>query len=169
MPSKVWDLIIYPFPNFNGCTVEVWEWISNFSPHFIMDEITYRGPSVQVGVMGYQCAGRSDGVPVCTLGPHYSYLHTGTPLLLPAHWDPITPTCKLRPHYSYLQTGTPLLLPAHWDPITPTCTLRSHYSYLHTGTLLLPAHWDPINPTYTLGPYYSYLHTGTSWYSCLHI
>ena len=31
---KVWDGIIYPFRNFNGCTVEVWEWISNFIPHF---------------------------------------------------------------------------------------------------------------------------------------
>ena len=41
MPSKVWDEIINPFQNFNGCIVEVWEWISNFIPHFIMDEITY--------------------------------------------------------------------------------------------------------------------------------
>ena len=31
MPSKVWDEIIHPFPNFNGCTVEFWEWISNFT------------------------------------------------------------------------------------------------------------------------------------------
>ena len=31
MPDKVWDEITYPFPNFNGCTIEVWEWISNFS------------------------------------------------------------------------------------------------------------------------------------------
>ena len=30
----VWDEITHPFPNFNGCTVEVWEWISNFIPHF---------------------------------------------------------------------------------------------------------------------------------------
>ena len=37
MPSKVWDEINYPFPNFK----EVWEWISNFIPHFIMDVITY--------------------------------------------------------------------------------------------------------------------------------
>ena len=29
MPSKVSDEITYPFPNFNGCTVEVWEWINN--------------------------------------------------------------------------------------------------------------------------------------------
>ena len=26
--------ITYPFPNFNGRTVEAWEWISNFIPHF---------------------------------------------------------------------------------------------------------------------------------------
>ena len=31
---KVWDEISYPFPNFNGCTVEVYEWISNFILHF---------------------------------------------------------------------------------------------------------------------------------------
>ena len=33
-PSKVWDEIHYPFPNFNGRTVEVWEWIMNFIAHF---------------------------------------------------------------------------------------------------------------------------------------
>ena len=27
--------------NFNGITVEVWEWISNFIPYFMMDVITY--------------------------------------------------------------------------------------------------------------------------------
>ena len=30
----MWDEIIYPFPNLNGATVEVWEWISNFTPDF---------------------------------------------------------------------------------------------------------------------------------------
>ena len=39
-PSKVWDEITYPFPNFNGATVEVWGWIGNFIPPFIMDVIT---------------------------------------------------------------------------------------------------------------------------------
>ena len=34
MPSKVWVEITYPLPNFNSATVEVWEWISNFIPHF---------------------------------------------------------------------------------------------------------------------------------------
>ena len=41
MSSKVWDQIIHPFPNFNSATVDVWELISNFIPHFIMDVINY--------------------------------------------------------------------------------------------------------------------------------
>ena len=40
-PTKVWNEITYPFPNFNCVTVAVWKWISNFIPHFIMDGITY--------------------------------------------------------------------------------------------------------------------------------
>ena len=39
IPSKAWDEITSPFPNFNGCTVQVTEWISNFKPHFIIDVI----------------------------------------------------------------------------------------------------------------------------------
>ena len=38
---KVWDDITYLFPNSNGWTVEVWEWISNFIPHFTGHVITY--------------------------------------------------------------------------------------------------------------------------------
>ena len=30
---QTWDEITCPFPNFNGCTVEVWEWISYFILH----------------------------------------------------------------------------------------------------------------------------------------
>ena len=36
MPNKVCDEVTYPFPNFNGCSIEVWELINNFIPHFIM-------------------------------------------------------------------------------------------------------------------------------------
>ena len=38
---KVWVEITYAFPNFNGCTVEVWEWISNSIPHFRGHMINY--------------------------------------------------------------------------------------------------------------------------------
>ena len=38
---KIWDEITYPFLNFNGATVEVWEWISNFIPLITGRVITY--------------------------------------------------------------------------------------------------------------------------------
>ena len=41
IPSKMWDKITYPFPYFNGCTVEVWEWRSYFTLDCIVDVITY--------------------------------------------------------------------------------------------------------------------------------
>ena len=31
----------YPFPNFIGVTVQVWEWISNFIQHFTEHAISY--------------------------------------------------------------------------------------------------------------------------------
>ena len=34
--DKYWDEITYPYPNFKGATNKIWEWISNFSPHFIV-------------------------------------------------------------------------------------------------------------------------------------
>ena len=33
----MWNEIIYPFPNFNDCTVEVWEWINNFPSLILLD------------------------------------------------------------------------------------------------------------------------------------
>ena len=39
--DEVWYEITYPFPNFNGYIVEVWEWISNFIPYFILDVILH--------------------------------------------------------------------------------------------------------------------------------
>ena len=41
MPSKVLNENIYPFPNFNAYTAEVWEWISKLIQHFVMDIISY--------------------------------------------------------------------------------------------------------------------------------
>ena len=36
MLSEMWDDITYPFSNFNGCTIKVWEWII-LSSHTMMD------------------------------------------------------------------------------------------------------------------------------------
>ena len=36
MSSKLWDEITYPVPNINGWIVEVFLWIHNFTPHFIL-------------------------------------------------------------------------------------------------------------------------------------
>ena len=33
--------ISYQFPKFNGYKVEIWEWIGNFIPLFVLDAITY--------------------------------------------------------------------------------------------------------------------------------
>ena len=41
MYIEAWNELTYTFLNFKGCTIEVWEWISIFVPHFIMDVITY--------------------------------------------------------------------------------------------------------------------------------
>ena len=41
MPSEVWEEITYPSSDFNGCTDDVWEWISKFIPHFMMDVINF--------------------------------------------------------------------------------------------------------------------------------
>ena len=41
MHYKVWDEITYPLPNFNCCTADIWEWVSNFIPHFTGHVTTY--------------------------------------------------------------------------------------------------------------------------------
>ena len=35
MRSYEWDEITYPFPNFNGSSVQVQEWLSNFIPEIL--------------------------------------------------------------------------------------------------------------------------------------
>ena len=41
IPPKMSDEITYPFSNFNDATLEVWERMSNLSPHFVKDMISY--------------------------------------------------------------------------------------------------------------------------------
>ena len=40
-PSISWDEITNPNINFNGATVDVWQWINDFIPKFVMEVITY--------------------------------------------------------------------------------------------------------------------------------
>ena len=57
MSGKLWDKNTYPFPNFNGCTVEVWELMNNFIPRFIMNVINdksivlNKSPAVENGLL----------------------------------------------------------------------------------------------------------------------
>ena len=37
----MWDEITYSFPNSNDSTIEVWDWISYFTPLIIIDVISY--------------------------------------------------------------------------------------------------------------------------------
>ena len=39
----MWDGITYPIPNFNGCTTEIWKWMSNGILVIILDVVTYPG------------------------------------------------------------------------------------------------------------------------------
>ena len=46
---KVWDELSYPFPNFDGATVEIWDWINNFIPRYSilgsrLNHVNKRGP-----------------------------------------------------------------------------------------------------------------------------
>ena len=74
----MWDGITYPFPNINSATIEVWEWISNFIPHIVMDVITYACWLVKgaPGVMPHfsSSAGTLNFMPFVFLGlwwPHF--------------------------------------------------------------------------------------------------
>ena len=49
---KVWDEITWPFPNLNSATVDVWERISHFSPHFPGHVITYPCWDISLCQMG---------------------------------------------------------------------------------------------------------------------
>ena len=51
MPSKVGNEIICPFLSSNGATIEGWEWMSNFIPHFKIDVYQLSMPRFDVITM----------------------------------------------------------------------------------------------------------------------
>ena len=54
MPSKMSDEITYPFPNFNGCTVKIWEWISIFILHFIIPSLDFNSYYNESGYLRHE-------------------------------------------------------------------------------------------------------------------
>ena len=55
MPTEVWDEITHLFPNFNGTAFEVWECISTFILHVIVDVITLGLQLTHVSKRGPKC------------------------------------------------------------------------------------------------------------------
>ena len=58
----MWDEISYQFPNFNGCTIEDWEWISDFILHFTRHVITYFGLILVKGTLCVPLQWRHNGL-----------------------------------------------------------------------------------------------------------
>ena len=57
MPGKVLDEITWPFPNVNGCTTEVWEWMGNFITHITRLVITYSRKIYSQRYINYRAQG----------------------------------------------------------------------------------------------------------------
>ena len=59
MPSKVWDNIMYSFPNLNSCTVEVWEmtlyWMKlpSYARNKVKTIVVKGTPGINMGFMLY--------------------------------------------------------------------------------------------------------------------
>ena len=95
MPSKVWDEITYPLANFSSSIVEVWEWISHFILHYIMDVFT-------ILVTGPRCSGRAGSI----LSPMImtsSVYHCQKQYLSEGHRAEIT-ACHNQYHHSRMAT-----------------------------------------------------------------
>ena len=78
-----------PFPNFNVCTAEVWEWISNFIPRFIVGGSTYACWEFKYAIL-------VKGVPVYQVADVSSSGTESTPSVL-LHYNNVTWTsCSLK-------------------------------------------------------------------------
>ena len=76
----MYDETIYPFPNFNGATVEVWEWICNSIPHFTEHVLTYpywdmRLSTLQKGAQGVKTM-------ALWMGMHYEWMFNQVSIMM---------------------------------------------------------------------------------------
>ena len=66
---QVWDEVTYPFPNFNGEAVEVWEWISNSIPHL---DLLSKWLLIHAVIKVNPCS--KWGPELCTIESHLHYV-----------------------------------------------------------------------------------------------
>ena len=140
MTGKVCGEITYPFPNFSGCTLEVWECISKFTTHFIMDVTTWPVARLSVADRCYF------SLFVMQIHMHtYVYPHstTHTP-----HPPPLT-------HTDTQPTPTPQPLPTHThthtynqQPTPPHCQVNTTHQDIRSWYLEhLLWSWSQVNAT----------------------
>ena len=55
---EIWDEIIYRFSNFNVCTLEVWECISDFIPHLMGHVVIYLSWELSLSMLGFRMIGK---------------------------------------------------------------------------------------------------------------
>ena len=67
----MWDKITYAFPNFNGWTVEVWEWMIDFITHLT-------GLLIHAGIKVNRVSKRATAINNMHngIGSYYSKIHT---------------------------------------------------------------------------------------------
>ena len=103
----MWDDINHPFLNFNSGTIEVWEWISNFIPHFMLDfsngriiknpqitglwdrnpSVTGRFPGQRESNVGKLCHQHDDVI-------KWKHFPRYWPFVRGIHWSPVNSTHK---------------------------------------------------------------------------
>ena len=106
--GDTWDEITYPFSNFNGATVEVWEWINNF----IRLRITLRQQGQRlkrnwVWRSLYQPGYHSSLIIPFTL--RYR-LATHISVTLSELWQLISPTSAMRHHYAEIVASARIII-----------------------------------------------------------
>ena len=96
---NVWDGMLYPFPNFSSCTIEVWEWISNFISHFTGHVITY--PCWDLKLKHVSKRGPGHSQTLCISHRSHHYLNTRVPGRLSKGLRPSEVTTTLNFVYFY--------------------------------------------------------------------
>ena len=90
MRSNVWGEITNPFPNFKSPTVEAWDWIRYFVPHYIMDIISHSWCNWSWSMLVKRVPGVSNYIPHPVASGLMLSLHPANERrrykITPSHW-----------------------------------------------------------------------------------